>query len=190
MLPEFALFGAAGITLVILAIVVLWHVLGVPHFRQVLGVPNLSLSPSPTPPSPTPPLDSFVFRSVLVLSDILLAVIVIELVATIRMQIGHLLDEWDGKREGILPSELPMNLLIIGVVAGIRHILAVGAQLTITSSTDLTARRSLMLEVSVDAVIVFLFALAWILAAKWAVKRGSEPQVAAEQPDALTAPGE
>jgi hypothetical protein len=72
---------------------------------------------------------------------------------------------WSREYEAVwkrsLPPELPKNLLIIGVVAGVRHILVAGAQLTITTPTDATeaARRSLMFELSVDAIIVFLFLL-------------------------------
>jgi hypothetical protein len=111
---------------------------------------------------------------VLIIGDVLLAVIMLELVHTILAQ----LDQPSGR----LGVELLMNLLIIGVVAGIRHILAVSAQLTFTSATQpsaiqLAARRSLMLEIGLTAVIVILLTVGWALAHAWSRRYSPPPLV-------------
>jgi hypothetical protein len=88
----------------------------------------------------------FPARITQIISDGLLIVIVLELAETIRQQVQV--------RER-LSSQLVTNFLIIGIVSAIRHLLALGAQLSLGSAeTLLSVRRSLLLELAVNAAVV------------------------------------
>jgi hypothetical protein len=106
---------------------------------------------------------SFPARITQIISDGLLIVIVLELVETIRQQVQV--------RER-LSGKLVRNFLIIGIVSAIRHLLALGAQLSLGSpETDVSVRRSLLLELGVNAAIVLALLAGYLLI----VRYGPEP---------------
>jgi uncharacterized membrane protein (DUF373 family) len=111
-------------------------------------------------------MDSEAKKTVGAVSDVLLAVILIELAETIHRQLS---------RDVALSLDLLSDLLVVGVVAAVRHLLAVSAHLTLTQSSpdDLNLRRSLMLEFGLTAVIVVLLAAWW-----WVMDRAKRPRIA------------
>ncbi|MDP9203298.1 MAG: hypothetical protein M3P26_15395 [Gemmatimonadota bacterium] len=102
--------------------------------------------------------DTFAVRITRLLDDGLLMFIVLEIVETVRQQVTA--------RERLYRN-LVRNFLVIGIVSGIRHLLAVGAQITlgypVPYPTTLAARRSLMIELAVSSGVVILLVIGWKL---------------------------
>jgi hypothetical protein len=80
-----------------------------------------------------------------IINDVLLVFIILELVESAREQLS-------GDRR--VSPQLVEKLLIIGVLASIRHILTVGAELAVKSDPRLT--RLWLLELGVNAVAVLV----------------------------------
>jgi hypothetical protein len=91
-----------------------------------------------------------------VINGALLIVILIEIVEAIREQIVH--------RERLRPR-LVRNLLVIGIVSAVRHLLTAGAELSLIKPTD-HAHLGLLQEVAVNAVVVILLTGVWVLTFK------------------------
>jgi hypothetical protein len=102
---------------------------------------------------------TFAVKITQLLEDGLLMFIVLEIVETVRQQVTA--------RERLYPN-LVRNFLVIGIVSGVRHLLAVGANITLSFSNptldNLAARRSLMLELAVSSGLVILLVIGWKLA--------------------------
>ncbi len=133
------------------------------------------------------PSTSFDTRTVTALSDALLAVIMIELAETVRQQLKRIKDD-----KQTLTMSLLKDLLIIGVVAGVRHLLAVSAQLTFTPSragdaahslVRLANRRSLMLELGLTAIIVLVLTALALVTHLYVRNNSSEPEAGGPAPE-------
>ncbi|MDQ3877621.1 MAG: hypothetical protein M3290_04630 [Actinomycetota bacterium] len=111
----------------------------------------------------TPPHRSkFIFARLItkVVSDALLVVIAMELLETIRQQITG--DER-------LTSQLVNNFLVIGIVSAIRHLLAVGAELSlgVPNALETPLRVSLLWELGANGAVVGVLLLGLRLIHQW-----------------------
>ena len=159
-----AILISAMITLLALAVLLIVHI--VQHDLLQKNIP------------PIRGTTLFLTRVILSFSDALLVVVIVEFIEGLREQVSDL--RYTGRP---LSPQLIRHLLIIGIVASIRHILAIGTQLTLTApytpvgtvnarlfvqlqAANLAVRRSLMLEFGVSAVVVLILVTGWSLLAR------------------------
>jgi uncharacterized membrane protein (DUF373 family) len=84
------------------------------------------------------------------INDVLFVVIVMELLRTV---VAHLeTDDFQLR-----------SFLIIGIVSAVRHILGVGARLTLDNTTSTTAFNRAQIELGVSAAVVLALAVSFIL---------------------------
>jgi hypothetical protein len=102
------------------------------------------------------------------LNAALLIFIVLELAQTVRQQIK-------AEDEERLSRSLVCNLVAIGVLSAVRHLLAVGARMTLDGdSIPWGDRRGEILELGVSAGIVLLLVIGWRLAGGVTTQRPTE----------------
>jgi uncharacterized membrane protein (DUF373 family) len=91
------------------------------------------------------------------INDLLFVVIVMELLRTV---VAHLATH-DFQLE---------SFLIIGIVSAVRHILGVGARLTLSTNVPETSFRHSQIELGVSAAVVLALALGFLLISRAGVK--------------------
>jgi uncharacterized membrane protein (DUF373 family) len=90
------------------------------------------------------------------INDLLFVVIVMELLRTV---VGHLeTDDFQLK-----------SFLIIGIISAIRHILGVGARLTLSDTTSATAFNRAQIELGVSAAVVLALSIGFLLISRTGV---------------------
>jgi uncharacterized membrane protein (DUF373 family) len=95
------------------------------------------------------------------INDLLFVVIVMELLRTI---VSHL----------ETPDFQVKSFLIVGIISAVRHILGVGARLTLAPETSTTAFHRAQIELGVSAAVVLALAVSFMLI----TRSGAEPVVA------------
>jgi uncharacterized membrane protein (DUF373 family) len=104
------------------------------------------------------------------INDVLFVVIVLELLRTV---VAHL--ETD---------DFQLNsFLIIGIISAVRHILGVGARLTLTGETTETQFNRAQIELAVSAAVVLVLAVSFLLISR-AGQAGAPTGTRASQPRA------